>query len=132
MILQKRIAKRMRTAMFSEQLTVLELAEKLGIAKSSVQLYLQEGGNPRANTIELIYDNLGYPLEELLNERDPPPDSESPDSKMPDFLSLVGSLKTIHPLLMPVVFRSYQMAQDIVQLSDMLYNLENDRDNVEL
>lgn len=110
----------MRSAMTKEQMTILELAEKLGIAKSTVQLYLQEAGNPRADTIELIYDNLGYPLEELLNKQDIPPDSEPPD-----FRSLVEHFEVIHPLLKPVVFHSFHMAQDMIKLSDLLYKLDN-------
>lgn len=120
MVLQKLLARRMRTAMAAENLTIPGVAQKAGIAKSSAQGYLHEKGNPRADTIELICENLGYPLEELLNNSNPVPDCDPPD-----FLALAGSLDTVHPLLMPVVYRSYQMAQDILQVSDMLYQLEN-------
>ena len=120
MILQKMLARRMRTAMAVEHLTIPGVAEKAGIAKSSAQGYLHEKGNPRADTIELICENLGFPLEEPVSNSDQPQKIEAPD-----FMSMAGSLDHIHPSLIPAVHHSYELAQDILRLSDLLYQLEH-------
>ena len=72
-------------------------------------MYLREKGNPRADTIELIYKNLGLPLDELVNNRD-----MTQNYEFPDFLSLAGHINSIHPVLMPVVYQSFQMAKKII------------------
>ena len=120
MVLQKLLAKRMKSAMAAEHLTVPGVAQKAGIAVSSAQEYLHGKGNPRADTIELIYASLGLPLEQLIENRELSLSSEEP----PDFLSLAGSLETVHPLLMPFILKSYQMAKEVLILSDALYNLD--------
>ena len=40
-------------------------------------------------------------------------------------MSMAGSLDHIHPSLMPAVHHSYELAQDILRLSDLLYQLEH-------
>ncbi len=54
MIIQQRMASRMKACMYNEDLSIHALAEKLGLSKSSVADYLKEKGNPRADTIELV------------------------------------------------------------------------------
>ena len=63
---------------------------------------------------------MGLPLEQLIENRELSLSSEEP----PDFLSLAGSLETVHPLLMPFILKSYQMAKEVLILSDALYNLD--------
>lgn len=97
MIFQQRLAKRMRSCMSSENLNINELTEKLGVSKSSISDYLQEKGNPRADTIELIYEGLGCSLENFVEDK-----SEALcDAEWPDFASLLGRMETVHPLLKP-------------------------------
>lgn len=67
MVLQKLLAASMKRVMITEHLSIPGLAEKAGIAKSSAQGYLHAQGNPRADTIELVCENLGCPLEKMRN-----------------------------------------------------------------
>ena len=47
MSIQRNIATKMRARMIKDGLTIMELSEELGIAKSSVEGYLQEKINLR-------------------------------------------------------------------------------------
>ena len=120
MLLQKMLAKRMRAAMSVEHLSIPDVAQKAGIAKSSAQGYLHEQGNPRADTIELICSNLGCPLDDILRDELGLDLTASP----PDFRSLIDNISSIHPLLKPIIHRNYQMAQDFIAISDMLYQMD--------
>ncbi len=53
MIIQQKIARRMKSCLNNEDLSINGLAEELGLSKSSVADYLKEKENPRADTIEL-------------------------------------------------------------------------------
>ena len=121
MVLQQILASRMKRVMISEHLTVPGIAEKAGIAISSAQGYLHARGNPRADTIELVFQNLGCSLADMLNP------SQSVPDEPPDVQSLAGKMQTIHPLLRPVVYRSFQMAKDMVLLSEALYKWDGSR-----
>lgn len=123
MIFQQRLAKRMRSCMSSENLNINELADRLGVSKSSISDYLQEKGNPRANTIELIYEKLGCSLEKFVEGKSEAGD----DMEWPDFASLLGRMETMHPLLKPLTVRSYEMAEEILQISDALNEYERAR-----
>ena len=123
MLLQKILAKRMRTVMTSDHLSVPGIAQKAGIAKSSAQGYLHEQGNPRADTIEMICANLGRPLDDILQDSLDPDFTKPP----PDFHQLIDSISSIHPLLKPIIYHNYQMAQDIIAISDELYQLDVER-----
>ena len=92
------------------------MATKLGVSKSSVYDYLQEKGNPRADTLEHIYEGLGCSLENFIEDKS----ETGQDLSDPDFASLIGRLKTLHPLLKPLVMRSYEMAEEILMISDVL------------
>lgn len=120
MVFQKRLAQRMRMCMDSENLTINDLAEKLGVSRSALADYLREKGNPRADTLELIYSGLGYSLENFVEARKEI--SVSLDDI--DLASLLERMKSIHPLLQPLVMRSVQVAEEILLISDVLY--END------
>ena len=120
MVLQKLLAASMKRVMIAEHLSIPGLAEKAGIAKSSAQGYLHEQGNPRADTIELVCENLGCPLEELINSGQHSESSYDP----PDFHALATKAQTIHPALERFLHFSFQMAKEVLVLSEKLYRLE--------
>ena len=123
MLLQKILAKRMRTVMTSDHLSVPGIAQKAGIAKSSAQGYLHEQGNPRADTIEMICANLGRPLDDILQDSLDPDFAKPP----PDFHPLMDSISSIHPLLRPIIYRNYQIALEIITISDELYQMDEEK-----
>lgn len=119
MVLQQHLADTMKKVMLLERLTILGVANKAGIAKSSAQDYLHGLGNPRADTIELICENLGCPLTELFD-----PGSQYQSVESPDFLSLKDHNNPIHPKLKNLVYFSYLMAKDILVLNEVLYRVD--------
>ena len=122
MLLQKLLADSMKKVMLSEHLSIPGIAERAGIAKSSAQGYLHEQGNPRADTIELVCENLGCPLEELLylGQHSEPLDDP------PDFLALAIDIQTIHPAPERFLHSLYQMAKEMLALSEELYRRDKD------
>ena len=122
MVLQKLLAASTKRVMISEQLSIPGLAEKAGIAKSSAQGYLHEQGNPRADTIELVCENLGCPLEKLLYSGQHSELSNGP----PDFRALATDAQTIHPALERFLHFSFQMAKEVPVLSEELYRREKE------
>lgn len=53
------------------QLSVAELSEELGIAKSAVANYLNGDCNPRADTMELLAEKCGVSVAEMISARPP-------------------------------------------------------------
>jgi transcriptional regulator with XRE-family HTH domain len=53
------------------QLSVAELSEELGIAKSAAANYLNGDCNPRADTIELLAKKCGVSATEIISARPP-------------------------------------------------------------
>lgn len=120
MTLQKQMAKRMKDEMAARQLSVEGLSQLLGVAKSSTQDYLQEKGNPRADTIELIYRSLGVSLDSLLAGED----LSSCAEELPSLETLMDRWNDLHPKLYPLAQVNYRMALTLMDLSDELYKAE--------
>ena len=59
MAMCKNLADRLNEIRKSRNLSISEFAEELGIARSSLQSLLNGTGNPRADTIEYIANQLG-------------------------------------------------------------------------
>lgn len=58
MILRKNLSNSIKFIKASRHLSITELSEKLGIARSSLQAILKGTSNPRIDTIEYIADRL--------------------------------------------------------------------------
>lgn len=72
------LARVMRRFKRKERLSVQELSERLGITKSSAQIYLKGEGNPRADTLELLAEGCGVSMMELVS--DPLPGGEQAET----------------------------------------------------
>ena len=55
----------------ARNLTVSEMADELGIAKSVIMDYLNGAGNPRADTLELLAKKCEVPVTEIISARPP-------------------------------------------------------------
>ena len=62
------LARVMRRFKRKERLSVQALSERLGITKSSAQIYLKGEGNPRADTLELLAEKCGVSMIELVSD----------------------------------------------------------------
>lgn len=68
MTIKNNIAAKMKAIMAEKDATVVEFAQELGIARSSLQEYLKETSNPRTDTIELIAEKLEISPAELISD----------------------------------------------------------------
>lgn len=71
MLIKENIAKFLRRYKETRDLTVSEMAEELGIAKSIIMEYLNGVGNPRADTLELIAEKCEVPVTEIISAQPP-------------------------------------------------------------
>ena len=67
MKIQRNIASTLKMTMSQRNISLAEFAEELGIARSSLQEYLKEDANPRADTIQLLSEKLGISVSQLLS-----------------------------------------------------------------
>lgn len=67
MSISKNIAVILRRYKAAQDLSVSELADELGIAKSILEDYLHGKGNPRADTLDLLSRKLDVPLTEIVS-----------------------------------------------------------------
>lgn len=65
MKIQRNIASTLKMTMSQRNISLAEFAEELGIARSSLQEYLKEDANPRADTIQLLSEKLGISVSQL-------------------------------------------------------------------
>ena len=72
------LARVMRRFKRKERLSVQALSERLGLTKSSAQIYLKGEGNPRADTLELLAEGCGVSMMELVS--DPLPGGEQAET----------------------------------------------------
>ena len=70
MNIQKNIAATLKAAMAERDLNIVGFAEEIGIARTSLQGYLKEESNPRADTIELLSEKLHIPPAVLISGPD--------------------------------------------------------------
>lgn len=52
-------------------LSISELSEELGVAKSALEIYLKGTGNPRADTIDLLAQRSGVSPAEIISAHPP-------------------------------------------------------------
>ena len=116
MSIQKNIAATLRAAMAEKGRTQAEFSDELGIAHSSLQEYLKDGANPRADTIELLAEKLGMSPARLISGTDMPA----------EMYKLEAQKKTTHPLLEPVIGASLRLTRELFLLSDKLNALETE------
>lgn len=115
MNIQKNIAATLRSAMKEKDMTLVEFAEEVGIAKSTLQGYLKEHSNPRADTIELLSQRLNIPLTQLIED----PEEVKGCVELPQAAE-------IHPSLIPVLELCRGLSTEVARLSAMLAELERE------
>lgn len=109
MKIQKNIAAAIKSAMEERNLSVVEFSKELGIGKTSLQDYLDEDCNMRADTIELVSEKLGITPAQLVS-----------GPVLPEGLSE----DMVHPLLYPIADDFGKLRETILNVSDALYKLE--------
>ena len=114
MSIQKNIAATLRAAMAEKGRTQAEFSDELGIAHSSLQEYLKDGANPRADTIELLAEKLGITPAKLISE----------PNVLAEVEKLESEIKIIHPLVKSALDICLHLVRELVHLSDELYKLE--------
>ena len=67
MSINKNLAKTIQRYKLDRDLSISELAEELGVARSILESYLNGTGNPRADTLELLSEKSGIPLSEFVS-----------------------------------------------------------------
>lgn len=109
MNIQKNIAATLKAAMAERNLTLVEFAEEIGIARTSLQGYLREESNPRADTIELLSQRLNISPSALIS---------GPDAYLPAQEEL--SEDEVHPLLVPLLQQCQCITAEVFRLSTLL------------
>ena len=109
MNIQKNIAATLKAAMAERDLTLVEFAEEIGIARTSLQGYLKEESNPRADTIELLSERLNMSPSALIS---------GPDACLSGPELLPGG--ELHPLLAPLLQQCRCVTAEIYHLSAVL------------
>ena len=71
MLIRKNVSTMLRRYKAANGLSLMELSEALDIPTSSLQCYLKEQSNLRADTIELLAEKLKVPLIVLIAGRSP-------------------------------------------------------------
>lgn len=67
MSISKNIAQALQRYKSAQDLSVSELADELGVAKSILVEYLHGNGNPRADTVDLLAKKLDIPVMEIVS-----------------------------------------------------------------
>ena len=65
---------RVKAILKDKQLTLNDLAKKLGISRQA--LYLQINNNPRISTLQRIADALGVPVGQLFDQKPQPKNAD--------------------------------------------------------
>ena len=115
MKIQKNIAATLKAAMAEKDLTLVEFAEEIGLARTSLQGYLKEESNPRADTIELLSERLNISPSELIS---------GPEASIPNWEELPED--QVHPLLIPLVQQCHCVVAEIARLSAALSKLSEE------
>ena len=71
MSIKRNIAEFLRRYKDTHNLSVSEMADELGIAKSIITEYLNGSGNPRADTLELLAEKCEVSVTEIISARPP-------------------------------------------------------------
>ena len=115
MNIQKNIAATLKTAMREKDMTLVEFADEIGIARSSLQGYLKEHSNPRADTIELLSKKLNIPPTQLISG----PEEPAGCINLPKD-------DEIHPLLTPALELCRELSVELLHLSALLKQAEQE------
>lgn len=106
--IQENIAATLKAVMDKKNMTLEEAAQKFGVAKSSLQSYLKKSGNPRSDTLQILSENTGVCLAEMVSGQ--------------KILNRGEGGTEIHPILQPVT-------RELEYLSERLYDLGIDGEN---
>lgn len=71
MLIKKNLAAFLQRYREERQLSIAELSDELGIAKSAAVEYLNGDGNPRADTMEIIAEKCGVSAAEMISAQPP-------------------------------------------------------------
>ena len=71
MSISKNLARVLQQHRLEHHLSIQDLADKIGIPRSSVEGYLNGTGNPRADTLERISQKTGIPRIEIVSDPAP-------------------------------------------------------------
>lgn len=71
MLIQENIALALRAYKAAHKISVIEFAEELGIAQSSLQGYLKGTANLRVETIELLAEKMDIPVIDMVSGTTP-------------------------------------------------------------
>lgn len=113
MNIQKSIAATLKSVMEKRNLTLVEFADEIGIARTSLQGYLKENSNPRADTIELLSERLNIPAYVLIS---------GPNADLHDLEAI--HIDELHPLLLPLLQQCQCVTAEIYRLSAELSRQE--------
>lgn len=116
-------AQRIETARKARGLTIMELSDELGIAKSSVQRYLKGESALRTDTLEQICKTLDIPLGELSDNYV----STTLLGEVPDLSVLAERTRKIHPKLKPIIAYNCMILEELLLVSDALYKIDAER-----
>ena len=119
MNIQKNIAATLKSAMQEKNMTLVEFAEEIGIAKSTLQGYLKENANPRADTIELLSERLNISPTRLIA-----------DSEEIERCIELPQTAEIHPLLTPLLELCRGISEEVSRLSAALTELEREDERI--
>ena len=114
MNIQKNIAATLKAAMVERDLNLVEFAEEIGVARTSLQGYLKEESNPRADTIALLSEKLHIPPVVLIS---------GSDAYLSGPESLCG--EELHPAVDPLMQQCRSMMVELRRLSAVLRELES-------
>lgn len=113
MQIQKNIAATIRKVMDEENKTLEEYSDELGIGRTSLQGYLSEKSNPRADTIQLLADGMHMTPAELVS-----------GSKLRTEVVCGEQSIYYHPLVQTLAMDVYKLTEELRALSDKLYAME--------
>lgn len=89
MSISSNIAAKMLRYKLDHELTTVELASELHLAVSTTQEYLNGNGNPRADTLETIAQQMGVSVNQLISPlASEPTQRQTPAPRQPQAASL--------------------------------------------
>ena len=116
MKIQKNIAAKLRAKMRELDMSQTEFSDELGIPRSSLQGYLKQEVNPRADTMEFLAERLGCSLSELVTG-----DAGQTICEFCPFKRLMEGKHLLHPALRPFAEDLQQLLLTVLRFSDLLY-----------
>lgn len=121
MKIQQNIKHNLRFVMAERKITLAEFADELGIARSSLQCYLDGTSNPRADTIQLLAEKLDIPVHALVADFPFEDLSSDQQNSLP--------LSELRDALKEVSEYSYKLHLLCEALSDLVSNVSPSEDD---